>query len=213
VGLGTSSGLVPNPALVRGAGGELCRILPSSPVTSVASVLNLPLHWRAGTTSEQGPFMGDKWARNLGVIVDHPSLDASPALTLIDSFVRRDGLEVFSTDQARARHVEVDAERGDNDIVSIRFVRSGDSWELPLFAASSWLQHAEQTAADLGLELGRSSPRSPSRRSLGATASTRSSSTRRCSSAAGGRTPRRRMSAAATATAHRVLTLRDGRLE
>jgi hypothetical protein len=58
-------------------------------------VLNLPSHWRAGTTSESGAFMGGKWGRPLRLIIDHPSLPDDAPLRLLDAFTERSDAQLW----------------------------------------------------------------------------------------------------------------------
>lgn len=84
------------------------------PATYGASVLNLPSHWRAGTTSETGAFMGGRWSRPLRLIIDHARLPDDPPLRLLDALSGRSAAQLFSTDVTRPWHVEISAHANRN---------------------------------------------------------------------------------------------------
>jgi hypothetical protein len=113
-------------------------------------VLNLPSHWRAGTTSESGAFMGGKWARPLRLIVDHPSLPDDAPLRLIDAFTGHSDAQLFSTDARRAWHVEISPEANPNQALTVSFVEPGGGGVNCGVWAPPWRPHAEQTVAEHG---------------------------------------------------------------
>jgi hypothetical protein len=116
-------------------------------------VLNLPSHWRAGTTSESGAFMGGKWARPLRLIIDHPTLPDDAPLRLLDSFSGRSDAQLFSTDVTRAWHVRISPEANPNQALTVSFVEPGGGGVDCGVWAPPWRPHAEQTVAEYGGEV------------------------------------------------------------
>jgi hypothetical protein len=113
-------------------------------------VLNLPSHWRAGTTSKSGAFMGGKWARPLRMIIDHCSLPDDPALRLLDAFTGRADAQLFSTDVRRPWHVEISLQANPNQALTVSFVEpDGGGVDCGVWAPP-WRPHAEQTVAEYG---------------------------------------------------------------
>ncbi len=116
----------------------------------VKSVLNLPSHWRAGTTSDSGPFMGGKWGRPLRLIVDHSSLPADPSLRLLDALGGRSDTELFSTDVTRAWHVKISPQANLHEALTVSYVaRDGTGRDYGVWAPP-WRPKAEQIVAEYG---------------------------------------------------------------
>ena len=113
-------------------------------------MLNLPSHWRAGTTSESGAFMGGKWGRPLRLIVDHPSLPDDPALRLIDAVTGRNDAHLFSTEKTRAWHVEISPEANDNEALTVSYVHPDGGGRDCAVWAPPWRRHAEENVAEHG---------------------------------------------------------------
>ena len=116
-------------------------------------VLNLPSHWRAGTTSESGAFMGGKWGRPLRLVVDHASLPDDPALRLLDAFAGRSDAQLFSTAAGRAWHVEISPEANRNEALTVSFVEPDGGGRDCAVWAPPWRPHAEETVAEYGGEV------------------------------------------------------------
>jgi hypothetical protein len=126
--------------------------MPSSVIRATygASMLNLPRHWRAGTTSETGAFMGGKWSRPLRLIIDHSSLLDEPALRLLDAFTGRSGAQGFSTDATRPWHVEISPRANANQALTVSFVEPDGAGRDCAVWAPPWRPEAERTVAEYG---------------------------------------------------------------
>src|SRR5215211_530357 len=113
-------------------------------------VLNLPSHWRAGTTSRSGAFMGGKWSRSLRLIVDHASLPDAAPLRLLDALAGRSDAQLFSTDARRRWHVEISPEANANQALTVSFVEPDGGGRDCAVWAPPWRPQAEQTVAEHG---------------------------------------------------------------
>lgn len=113
-------------------------------------MLNLPSHWRAGTTSQTGAFMGGKWGRPLRLIVDHRGLPDDEALRLLDAFAGRADAQLFSTDVQREWHVEISRQANPNQALTVSFVEPGGGGRNCGVWAPPWRPHAEQMVAEYG---------------------------------------------------------------
>jgi hypothetical protein len=113
-------------------------------------VLNLPSHWRAGTTSETGAFIGGKWSRPLRLIIDHPSLPDDPPLRPLDALTGRSGAQLFSTDVTCAWHVEISPRANLNQALTVSFVEPDGGGRDCAVWAPPWRPHAERTVAEYG---------------------------------------------------------------
>jgi hypothetical protein len=113
-------------------------------------VLNLPSHWRAGTTSETGAFMGGKWSRPLRLIIDHPSLPDDPPIRLLDALAGRSGSQLFSTDVTRPWHVEISPRANPNQALTVSFVEPDGGGRDCAVWAPPWRPQAERTVAEYG---------------------------------------------------------------
>jgi hypothetical protein len=120
------------------------------PPTYREGMLNLPSHWRAGTTSKSGAFMGGKWGRPLRLIIDHASLPDDPALRLLDAFAGRSDAQLFSTDATRAWHVEISPQPNRNQALTVSFVEPGGGGRECGVWGPPWRPHAERTVAEHG---------------------------------------------------------------
>jgi hypothetical protein len=120
------------------------------PTTYGERVLNLPSHWRAGTTSESGAFMGGRWGRPLRLIVDHVSLPHDLPLRLLDALTGRSDAQLFSTDVTRAWHVEISPQANRNGALTVGFVEPHGGGRDCAVWAPPWRPQAERTVAEYG---------------------------------------------------------------
>lgn len=119
------------------------------PPTYLEKVLNLPSHWRAGTTSASGAFMGAS-GRPLRLIVDHASLPEDLPLRLLDALTGRSDAQLFSTDVSRSWHVEISLPANRNQALTVSFVEPDGGGRDCAVWAPPWRPQAEQTVAEYG---------------------------------------------------------------
>jgi len=114
------------------------------------NVLNLPNHWRAGTTRESSAFMAGDWSRPLRLIIDHASLPDDPSLRLLDAFAGHADAKLFSTDGRRACHVAISPHPNRNQALTVSFVEPDGGGRDCGVSAAPWRPNAEQTVAEYG---------------------------------------------------------------
>jgi hypothetical protein len=110
-------------------------------------VLNVPAHWRIKPSfADLSPFGAGENGRPLRIILDEETINAGPALDLLQAFSRRPHVELFATDPAAPARVELGPENTTQDLLTVKYVHPTGSRERALGAASSLKSHAHAAA-------------------------------------------------------------------
>ncbi len=115
-------------------------------------MLNVPTHSRSLTFLDPDPFLAGEHARPLRIVVDERTVHGDADADLLFAFSRREGVDVYSTDPARDKHVAPRETDGHPDTIGVDWITPEVEDRRALMAAASWEESARLSATELGMD-------------------------------------------------------------